>query len=102
MSQQEKQARGTASHYVRVSAWTAQELSNLYHECVKQAESFGELRIRCRGDHDWIGVAKKIGDDGGPLVLFGTGTDFVSVLLALNASMARHAWKPDKPWKPGG
>ena len=78
----------------------ATRLSNVYHWGSTNEADATEVRLRCRGESDWLAVAKRVGDDGGPEVVFANGFDFVSCWLALNASMAADQWKVDKPWKP--
>jgi hypothetical protein len=61
-------------------------------------EDFTSLLIKHRGPMDWIVVAKKTGDDGGPLVCFGTGFDLVGALLGLEGTLASDRWRVDAPY----
>lgn len=66
----------------------------------KNAEDFDRITIRQRAPGDWIVIVKAYGDDGGPIVCFGQGFDFVEAFRAANGAVARGGWRPDKPWKP--
>lgn len=73
---------------------------NLSAFALRNLDDFVELRVKQRGFSDWIGVAKRYGEDGGLEVCFGTGFDFTSCLLGLDGAMAANRWKADKPWSP--
>lgn len=90
-----------SSAFEQIHASWATYLSNVYGWAVRGEEDALSVTIKCRGTGDWIGIAKRVGDDGAPEVCFGNAFDFVSCVLALNASMAAGRWRPDSPWKGG-
>jgi hypothetical protein len=94
--------RSDASAYVLVEQAVYGRLPQLRGLVFTRAGDFAGLNIRQRGAGDWIAVAKRYGDDGGPQVLFATGFDFVGLLLNLEGSLAADRWREDKPWTPGG
>lgn len=73
-------------------------LSNIYGWATTQEDEAVSVSIKCRGPADWIGIAKRVGPDGGPQVLFGVGFDFVACVVAVNGAMAAGRWKVDKPY----
>lgn len=61
---------------------------------------FAELRLKLRDDNTVLAIAKGYGEDGGPIVCFGSGYDIVLALMALDSSMQGGNWRFDKPWQP--
>lgn len=68
----------------------------------KDAESVNDLRIKQRGEDDWLCVLRRYGDDGAPQVLFATGTDWLTCLWAADKLVQAGKWRDDKPWKRQG
>lgn len=68
----------------------------------RNSEDFVELRVKQRGEGDFLAIAKRIGPDGGDEVCFGVGFDFLSCLLGLNGAITANRWRPDQPWGGGG
>lgn len=60
-----------------------------------------ELRVKVRDDGTWIAIAKGFGDDGGPIVCFGSGYDALSAVQGVEGAIRANKWRPDKPWAPG-
>jgi hypothetical protein len=54
------------------------------------------LKVSCRGQHDYLAIAKKYDDKGQIVVCFGSGADFVSSLLGLSVALDSHKWRPDR------
>lgn len=61
------------------------------------AEDFDRLTVYHRGLNDVLGVLKRYSHNGDLQVLFGSGPDFVSMLLALEGSMQANKWRKEKP-----
>jgi hypothetical protein len=59
-------------------------------------DDFIELRLKFRSDGTTLAILKKYGDDGGPLVCFGTGYGTPGALLSLEASLTGNNWRVDK------
>jgi len=59
---------------------------------------FLSLRLKYRADGTTIAVIKRIGDDGGPQVAFGSGYGVFGALIGLDYTLEAGNWKPDKPW----
>lgn len=78
-----------------ISEHTPQLMSVLGDE-----EDFISLFVKYRDDGTYLGVLKRYGSDGGPLVCFGTGYGVPGALVALEATIAAGNWKVDKPWNP--
>ena len=103
MPKQEEVAKGHTGRraFEHVHETWAIYLPNIYSFAVKREEDAYEIRFRCRGPGDWIGIAKRTGSDGQAEVLFGTAFDFVSCVLAVNAAMSGDRWRDDRPWDGG-
>jgi len=95
----EERARN-ATGYERLCAMIGEQASNLYSWGMKHDDTAIEVRFKCRGSGDWLGIAKRYDADGKPQVLFGSAFDFVSCVLAVSASMSANKWREDKPWSP--
>lgn len=52
--------------------------------------------VNCRGDSDWLAIARGSSESGEPIVCFGNGDTFIGALARLNAAVAAGAWKLDK------
>jgi len=66
------------------------------------AENFISLHIKARDDGTVLAVAKQYGDDGRPVVAFGSGYDVMAGLMGLDSSIQGGHWRVDKPWEPPG
>lgn len=77
----------------------ARELPSLWDLLANPDGEFIELKLYNRGVNDTLGVCKRYGPDGGPQVLFGSGSGFVSCLLAVEGAVRAGRWKVDVPWK---
>lgn len=88
--------------FLEVHRVWASYLSNVYGWATGGESDAVSVTFKCRGPGDWVAICKRIGDDGGPEVVFGTAFDFVSAVMALNAAMQADRWKVDKPWAPKG
>lgn len=102
MSRASQEKGQAASHtaFVDIHASWAANLSNVYGWATTAEDDAVSVTFKCRGPGDWIGVCKRVGDDGGPEVVFGTAFDFVSCVMAVNAAMQGNRWKVDRPWAP--
>lgn len=92
--------RGRQEPFIGLYNALVDSAGNLAAVVAYHSEDFVDLRVKQRGEGDWLGIVKRYGSDGGLEVCFGTGHDFVSCLLGLNGAMANDRWKPDKPWSP--
>lgn len=90
------------SPYMRVALFIKNELAGIDRATRINEGDFVELRVKARGEGDFLAVVKRIGEDGGPEVLFGVGVDFVSALLAASKLIEAGKWRADKPWKAEG
>lgn len=94
-----KQGTGTGDRVMPrdyVERYWPEAFPNLQHE-VKQAEATSlSIRVSCRGQYDWLAIARRTDDAGGPIVCFGNGETYHGALAALNKSVAAGAWRPDK------
>lgn len=59
--------------------------------------NFRELRVYLRSDGDFLAVAKGFAPDGTPTICFGSGSDALSCLLAVDGTIAAGNWRIDKP-----
>lgn len=96
----EKEVAPGAAAFVAVHEVWASKLSNVYGWATSGEVDAISITFKCRGPGDWVGICKRIGDDGGPQVVFGTAFDFVSCVMAVNAALQADRWKVDKPWTP--
>lgn len=96
-----KGAPGAGAAFTAMHEVWSTYCSNVYGWAVGGEEEALSVTFKCRGPQDWIGVAKRVGDDGGPEVVFGTAFDFVSCIMAVNAAMQADRWRVDTPWQPG-
>lgn len=77
-----------------------QALGQVWRYFSRDAADFIELRVKQRGDGDWLAVLKVADSDGTPLVAFGQGYSGLTALLGVQASASAGKWHVDKPWKP--
>lgn len=81
-------------------AWQ-DSVEQLYRGLVS-GDRVSDLRVKVRDDGGWIAIAKGYGDDGGPVVCFGSGYDALSALQGLEGAIRANKWRVDKPWAPNG
>jgi len=74
----------------------AASMSNLHHWLAKRPEDVRFLRIVPRGTNDWLAIMGIWGEDGTPMVIFGSGELYTDALRGLNAAIASGAFRPDK------
>lgn len=86
--------------YLGVHSAVLATLGSVHALFVRSPGDAIEFRIKHRGEHDWLGIAKRVGSDGKPEVLFSSGGDFIEALLGLDRGISVGAWKEDKPWSP--
>lgn len=79
-----------------------QALGQVWRYLDRDAADFTELRLKQRGDGDWLAVLKVLDSDGTPLVAFGQGYSGLTALLGVQAAASAGKWRVDKPWKPDG
>ena len=86
---------------VRFMALGAQlkELVPSLNEILTNEEDFISLQIKMRPDGSCLTVVKQYGEDGGPMVLFGSGYGVPGALMAADAAATGGRWRPDKPFK---
>lgn len=96
----EKKLAPAATAFVEIHGVWSTYLSNVYGWAASAEADAVSVTFKCRGEGDWIGICKRLGDDGGPEVVFGTAFDFISCVLAVNAAMQANRWKVDRPWTP--
>lgn len=96
-----KQARRTpGERFAFLGGELQRELPHVW-KLLEGNSDFISLHLKAKADGSILCVAKKYGDDGGPLVLFGGGYGFVGALMALDASLQGDKWRTDKPWSNG-
>ena len=93
-------SKDSAARYVQLELGIYSNLPQVRALVHADGVDFEGLLIKHRGVQDWIVVAKRIGPDGGPQVIFGSGFDFIGALLGLEGSLASNRWRVDTPWKP--
>ena len=103
MSKQERKAKGLGKKdpWLGLYDGLAAAAPMLLQQLHKHEGDTVELRLKHRGEGDWLALVKRIGPDGGPEIAFGTGYDALAALVGLGAAVARGGWRPDKPWTPG-
>jgi hypothetical protein len=74
----------------------AASMSNLHHWLTKRVDEVRFLRLVPRNTNDWLAIMGVWGDDGTPMVVFGSGELYTDALRGLNASIAKGAFKVDK------
>lgn len=87
---------GTYSKETRLSIALQEFSSNLYHMLVSGSEETRFLKVKQRGQGDWLSIIGAYSEDGSPVVAYGQGSTYVSSLMNLSSSIAAGAWKPDK------
>lgn len=98
MTEPNKNKRSESGSYSEVESLINKHLTGIYREfCMKHASGF-DLRVKFRGDGDWLAIAKRDGPDGNPEVVFSSGVDLVTCLIALARSIEAGKWRADKPW----
>lgn len=66
----------------------------------KHKGAFVRLSVRRKGNADYMAtVAATRAGDGAEYVCFGRGTDFVSAVMALNASVGKGKWVESRPFE---
>lgn len=88
----------TFTTYQRLSAAIGQACSNFWFYFKPQAQNEGlSLYIKQKDTGEWVAVAKRWDDEKRSLVVaFGNGFDLVGALMALNASITKERWFPDR------
>lgn len=71
-------------------------LSNVFHLLVSHPDSMRFIKCACRGEGDWLIVVGVFGEDGTPLVAFGSGTSLFEALVNVNTTISKGHWKADK------
>lgn len=74
-------------------------LPGLWKLCRDDGQPALAVSLRRRGAGDWLAVVTREGDDGGPEVLFASGSDWVECLRAADGQVQAGRWRPDKPRK---
>lgn len=77
-----------------------ERLNGLYGVLCNQSD-FLDFRIKARLDGTCYALVKRVGEDGGPLVTFGTGYDALSALDGLEGAIHAGNWRVDKPYTSG-
>lgn len=62
---------------------------------VNNVEDFHQLRVYNRGGGDILGVLKRFGPSGDIEVVFGSGWDLASALLAVDKAASAGRWRVD-------
>lgn len=63
----------------------------------KHTDMFVSMHVYRRGDCDFLAVIKRESDDGGvPLVVFGSGVDWLTAIQAANVAINNNKWREDK------
>lgn len=83
--------------YNQASTELARLFPQVYGVVQTNIADFDSLRLYQRGEDDFLGVLKKFDSDGTPVVLFGVGVDFVTVMLSIEAAISANRWRTDKP-----
>lgn len=63
---------------------------------LNEDKSLVNIKITYRGEGDYLAILKRYDDDGAPVVIFGSGVDFVTALLGLETAVDQDKWRPDK------
>jgi len=63
--------------------------------------SFDDFRIKRRDDGTCYALVKRAGEDGTPMVAFGSGYDPLSALEGLEGAITAGNWRVDKPYDNG-
>ena len=78
-------------------------LRALLHECpsvtailLNKSADLINFKISYRGAYDYLSILKRYDSDGTPVIIFGSGSDFASCLLGLEAAVDQDKWRPDK------
>jgi len=74
----------------------AKTMSNLHHWMAKRGEDVRFLRITPKENGEWLAIMAIYGEDGTPMVAFGSGELYIDALRSLNSSIAGDKWKEDK------
>lgn len=67
---------------------------------LENEEEFISLQVKTRPDGSCLTILKRYGDDGGPLVLFGSGYGVPGALMAADSAVQGGRWRADKPFTP--
>lgn len=70
------------------------------HAMWGKEDDFREVRLKLRADGTVLAIVKRYGEDGGPLVCFGSGYGVAGALMGVEGAIAANQWKVDKPWRP--
>jgi len=84
--------------YDRFVAGFREATPDIYDYLNHNSEDFHSLRFYGRGKSDVMAVGKRYSDSGDIQVVFGSGHDFFSALLALDGAMRSNRWRNDVPW----
>lgn len=93
-----KKRKGNSQHSWAELNQTFKTLIPQLHALWSAEDDFKEIRLTLRVDGTVLAIVKKHGEDGGPLVCFGSGYGIAGSLMAAEGTIAANGWKVDKPW----
>lgn len=73
----------------------SKNVSNLWGMVFTKATDVRGLRIVRRDDGSWLCVLTAFGDDGSPIVAFGSGDSFLEGLKNLDRTLSKGDWRVD-------
>lgn len=87
--------------WLELDASVKNNVPQLYSVLTDEVD-FIELRLKIRDDRTVLGILKRYGSDGAPMVCFGSGYGVTGALVGLEGTIAAGKWRLDKPWNPDG
>ena len=95
-SNQESKAHSELSPDLALRVAFGNNVSNLQHWLVQKEPDVDRLSVKRDEYGEWRAVFCVWGEDGGPLVAFGSGPTFFAALYGLSRTIAAGRFKPDK------
>lgn len=88
------------SNYVKLERGLYGTAVQLRAKVLEGEEDFVSLLVKRRGPADFIAVLKFQGEGGKTYVAFGSGYDFIGVLIGLEGTLAANRVREDTPYNP--
>lgn len=82
--------------YAQIFLTNARYLSNLHHWMAKRPDQVRYLRITRKRGGGWYAILGVTDDNREEWTAFGSGTDYVEAMRALNGAVAAANWKVEK------
>lgn len=89
---------GKYSDYFRVSDGLREITPGIARLLLVDGQGGTEVRLKRRGQFDWLCLVKRETDEGGRQIVFGMGVGPIEALTYADGLVQAGRWRVDKPW----